>query len=142
MTAYNIPAGEYTPAQVRAAAWNIYAAQVRAHFSRGKQAPSLDRRYNFNREVVAEFNRITKAHDIEADHARHIARRRLAMTTSDNIKAAPLVRDYYANRHQLRRVCAERLEFYGRNHWAKNDRDRRILAILAKNFARWKEERK
>lgn len=63
--------------------------------------------------------------------------------TADGIKserltaerwADTIVRDYMQHRDQLRRVCADRLDFYGRNHWAKDDRDRRTLAILGRHF--------
>lgn len=47
----------------------------------------------------------------------------------------PILKDYMINKHNLKGVYENRLEFWNRNHWAKsNTKDFRILAILKKNY--------
>jgi len=144
----DILAGQYTPAQVRAAAWHIYAQHVREFLCStysGVKIPRFDRRYKFNREVDAAAREIAESKGlagITADRQKHRDRTRAkvdAEKAAHNVLASPLVRDYYANRWQLRRVLPDRLQFDSRNHWAKNDRDNQILAILAKNFKKYQD---
>lgn len=46
----------------------------------------------------------------------------------------PLVKDYINNKHYIKAIHQDRIEFYSRNHWAKNDKDLKILQILSKKF--------
>ncbi|MBQ5971856.1 MAG: hypothetical protein IJL45_05575 [Prevotella sp.] len=146
MLYFDIPAGQYTPAQVRAAAWFLYAQNVREFLCStysGAWIPRPDRRFKFNREVEALARKIINSKGlagIMADRQKHRDRTRARVESEKaprNILAAPLVRDYYAHRSHVRRVLPDRLQFDGRNHWAKNDRDSQILAILAKNFKKY-----
>ena len=140
---WNSTAGTYSRRDVIRAAWTIYAAAVReimcSTYSDVRQ-PRHDQRYKFNREAEAAARDIIAARGfdgIRKDRETH--RERVRAKVADerrpaNVLALPIVIDYRNNRHHLRRVCADRLDFSGRNHWAKDDRDRRALAILAAHF--------
>ena len=140
---WNSTANTYTRRDVIRAAWTIYAAAVREFLCStysDVKVPRHDQRYKFNREAEAAARDIIERkgrEGITRDRETHRARTRRKVEEERrprNILAAPLVRDYMQNRHELRRVCVDRLDFYGRNHWAKDDRDRRILAVLARHF--------
>ena len=140
---WNSTANEYTRRDVIRAAWTIYAAAVReimcSTYSDVRQ-PRHDQRYKFNREAEAAAQEIIAARGfdgINSDRTKHRERTRAKVADERrpaNILAAPIVSDYRKHRHELRRVCVDRLDFYGRNHWAKNDRDRHALEILARHF--------
>lgn len=140
---WNSTANEYTRRDVIRAAWTIYAAAVREFMCStysDVRVPRHDQRYKFNREAEAAAREIIAAkgfNGIMKDRQTHRDRTRRKVEEERrplNVLALPIVRDYMQHRHELRRVCADRLDFYGRNHWAKNDRDRRALAILAAHF--------
>lgn len=140
---WNSTAGTYTRRDIIRAAWTIYAASIREFMCStysDVRVPRHDQRYKFNREAEAAARDIIRAKGfdgIRKDREKHRARVRAKVEEERrplNILAAPIVRDYRQNRHELRRVLADRLDFYGRNHWAKDDRDRRALAILARHF--------
>ena len=132
---WNSTANTYTRRDIIRAAWTIYAAAVRE-----ARIPRHDQRYTFNREAEAYARDIVRRkglQGIQADREKHRERTRAKVADERrpaNILAAPIVCDYMQHRDQLRHVFADRLDFYGRNHWAKDDRDRRTLAILARHF--------
>ena len=127
---WNSTAGTYTRRDVICAAWTIYAAAVReimySTYSDARQ-PRHDQRYKFNREAEAAARDIIAAKGfdgIRKDREKH--RERVRAKVADerrplNVLALPIVCDYIQNRHHLRRVCADRLDFSGRNHWAKDN---------------------
>jgi len=143
ITLWDSPAGTYSRRDVIRAAWTIYAAAVRdflcSTYSDIRQ-PRHDQRYKFNREAEAAARDIIRAKGadgIRRDRETHRERTRAKVAEQRrpvNVLALPIVRDYMQNRHALRRVCVDRLEFDGRRHWAKNYRDRQALAILAAHF--------
>lgn len=55
-------------------------------------------------------------------------------TTSVSILELPLVKDYINNKGMIKFINDDRINFYGRNHYAKNAKDYSILAILRKKF--------
>ena len=134
-------AGTYTTEDVKRAAWALYAAGVRemlcSTYSDIK-IPRFDQRYNFNREAEAAAREIVRAKGVQGirrDRERHRERTRAKVEERRrpiNILASPIVRDYRENHGDLLRVNGDRLIFSGRNHWAKDERDKRILAILAR----------
>lgn len=147
---WNSTAGTYTRRDIIRAAWTIYAASVREFMCStysDVRIPRHDQRYKFNREAEQAARDIVRAKGfagIQSDREKHRARTRAKVEEQNrpaNVLALPIVRDYREHRHDLRGVRPDRLDFYGRNHWAKNDRDRVILAILAKGFARYQESR-
>ena len=148
---FDRPAHTYTADDVRAAAWSLYARLVHAvchHVANcAPNFSDIDRRYNFNRETLAEFRRIYNPARLSADRDTVRDRRKGANwprmeREGVNVLQSPIVRDYYEHRDQLRAVQPYCLDFYGRNHWAKNDSDVKALQILARNFARYQESRK
>lgn len=50
----------------------------------------------------------------------------------ENIFNNAITKDYLTNKRQLKRVAKDKLEFFGRNHYAKNEQDYKILAILGR----------
>ena len=140
---WNSTAGTYTRRDIIRAAWTIYAASVREFMCStysDVRIPRHDQRYKFNREAEAAARDIIAAKGFDGlrkDREKHSERVRAKVADERrplNVLALPIVRDYCENRHHLRRVCADCLDFSGRNHWAKDDRDRRALAILAAHF--------
>lgn len=141
----NRESGSYTAAEVKKTAWALYAANIRDYRTTlVYQLPILDKRYKFNREVLAIYRKILDAKGYGAIEDKQKSRARLSGRNDDrgNILNNKIVRDYYKNRDKLISVLPERLYFSGRNHWANSERDFKILRILAKNFARWKDSRK
>ncbi len=142
-TLWNRTVGTYTRRDIIRAAWTIYAAIVRdfrySTYSDDKM-PRHDQRYKFNREAMAVARDIISRKGLEGiqnDRNQHRERNRVKVADERhpiNVLALPIVRDYRDNRHQLCRICVDRLVFHGRNHWAKNERDRRVLGILAAHF--------
>lgn len=63
-------------------------------------------------------------------------KRRKYKQTSEfkNIFTLPIVYDYFKHKHNLKDIQSDRLEFWGRNHWAKTDKDLKIIKILSKHF--------
>lgn len=141
----NKPARTYTQRDVIRAAWELYGIHVREPY-RGARI-IIDRRYNYNRELLKEFTRIIGNVDrLRADQDKARDRRKGAdwprIDEPQGVLNNHLVTDYYRHRHQLQAVRPLCLEFSGRNHWARNKRDEIILRILAKGFARYQESRK
>jgi hypothetical protein len=143
LTPWNSTAGTYTRRDIIRAAWTIYAAAVQnflCSIYSEVRIPRHDQRYRFNREAEATARDIVSRkglQGIQADREKHRQRTRAKVAEERrpaNILSAPIVRDYMQHRADLRAVRADRLDFYGRNHWAKDDRDRRALAILARHF--------
>ena len=96
----------------------------------------LDMRYNFNKEVAAFFHaKNLPDNERRAVLAKRKKRRDNKPPKFSNVLNTPLVKDYFRNKSGLKGVADNHLYFWdGRNHWAKSDKDRRILAILKKNF--------
>jgi len=96
----------------------------------------LDMRFNFNREVVAAMkaNALT-AQQVDEVRAKRQDRRKRKVQRFKNILQNPLILDYLSNKHQLNHIGPNGLHFYSnRNHWAKDNRDRKILEVLQKHF--------
>ena len=141
---FNTTAGNYSHNDVMVAAWSIYATAVRNGYREIKI--SLDQRYNFNREAeqaAREIAALKGWRGLEADQAKNRARHAAKRDNEQpaNVLSSPLVKDYQTSRRHLNRVCADHLDFSGRNHWAKSERDLKILAILARAFARYQATR-
>ena len=105
---------------------SIYTARKAQH-----SAPKVDRRTKFGRAVLAEYHRIKSSVDYTAISKKQ-AQRRAAAQVCGNILTNPLVRDWMSNKGRYGfKITANRIIDGGRNHWAKSDLDRKILAILA-----------
>jgi len=95
------------------------------------RAPKVDKRTKFGRAVLAEYYRLKDEKAVLAAIDKQKRRRESAKVTPSNILSNPIVKDWISNRDKLT-VTPEKLTDGYRNHWAKSDKDRRILAILAK----------
>lgn len=72
-----------------------------------------------------------KARIIEITRNRKIRQRN---TFNQNYTTNPLWIDYKNNKNNVKTVTTECIYFYGRNHWAKNETDKKVLAVLRKHF--------
>jgi hypothetical protein len=128
---------KYTQKDVTKAAYRIAFSPVRM-LSNGRNgfkhyAVSSDMRYSFWKEVKREYTRITQGIDNRAilEKQRDRARMRSANAFA-NVLSNPLFKDWKANKSRGIRVHPDRLAIGSRNHWAKTEADRKVLAILAK----------
>lgn len=125
--------------------YNYLVRKIRNIYLRDIDAPRLDMRYNKNRAIMSEFAKMMRSTNFAAlwikGHDKYMTRltERKPFVFS-NVLNNPIVIDYYMNRSQIKNVAKDCIIFHGgRNHWAKDKRDIRILAILAKNFQKYKE---
>ncbi len=133
MKYFNTRSDSYTNKDVLRLAWAMYADYIRQPWRVNNIGTRADRRYNFNNEVIKEYNRIIKdrAGVIDEDRRKYQERRKNTFIF-ENVLSNHLTRDYKENRFFLRRVYPDRLNFGGRNHNARNEFDKKILNILAK----------
>lgn len=131
----------YTEKDVRREAYRMVYSH--GYLLMGK-LPKRDNRLNFTHDVKQFIKKIDLTEQqvndiIKLKQKRAKAKR--GMNDFTNIYNEPLVKDYRNNKGNLRGVYDNRLFFSGgRNHWAKNDRDVKILAILKKNFMQRREQ--
>ena len=93
--------------------------------------PKVDRRTRFGKAVLSEYNRLkAKINYAEVRLKQH--ERMKSRHAFVNILGTPIVKDWLSNKGRGIRVMTDRLTDGYRNHWAKNERDLRILAILKK----------
>jgi len=96
----------------------------------------LDMRFNSSREV---FTLLKKYQIPETEKKRILAlkkdRAKNRIEKFENILSNKLVKDYLSNKYWVRGVYDNHLYFGdGRNHWAKNETDLKVLAILKKHY--------
>ena len=128
--------------------YNYLVRNIRNIYNRPVGLPRLDMRYNRNRAIMAEFVKMMqstnfttlwlKGHD--KFMSRLVSGRKSRIYA--NVLQNPIVIDYYNNRHLIKCIYSDHLYFGSRNHWAKDDNDKKILSILAKNFKKYKELQK
>ena|GEM_PF-6976846 len=97
-----------------------------------KEIKLLDFRTNYANDVYTAFKNIrsSKAAGVY-EKRRERANRRPYIFSS--IFSNPLIRDYVANRNNIQYINDTHLHFYGgRNHFAKNSKDLKIIAIFSK----------
>jgi len=95
----------------------------------------LDMRFSFNKEV-GKFLELLKISEDEKTRINRLRsdRRKSRRLPFQNVLSNPIVRDYLSNKHHLLDVRPDHLYFIGhRNHWAKNNFDRKILSVLINN---------
>ena len=119
---------EYSDKDVKAYAIKVMTSTSAILFGKMKK---LDRRFNFNRDVIKfiEKNPVNKFDILKK------RRDRAKNKPSEfiNVLSRPLVKDFKNNKAYLRQILPDRLCFHsGRNHWAKDSFDFKILAILRK----------
>lgn len=133
MKYFNTKSNSYTNKDVLRLAWAMYADYIRQPWRVNNIGTRADRRYNFNNEVIKEYNRIIKerAGVIDEDRKKHQERRKNKFIFK-NVLSNHLVKDFKETPFFLRLVYPDRLNIAGRNHYARNGFDKKILAILKK----------
>jgi hypothetical protein len=102
-----------------------WSQRARRHF---------DQRTKVGKEATKLIGQIRSGVDFQEIERKRNARRKLRQAPSFvNIFERPLVRDYLSNKRSLEHVHGQCLRFFGRNHWAKDAKDLRILEILKKH---------
>jgi hypothetical protein len=98
---------------------------------RFNKRPKLDMRFNFNKQVANELIKIELTENEETLILRKRADRRKNKFVFSNVLNNPLVIDYKANKSRITHIHKEVINFDNyRNHWAKNEFDLKVIAIL------------
>ena len=103
----------------------------------GIKRVKLDRRFNFNKDVLAYVftHQLSERRKAEV-LAKRKERAKAKAAAPLSIFQLPILKDYLANKQNLRAIYDTHLAFYNRNHWAKTPQDKRILAVLKKHFSK------
>lgn len=127
-------ANQYTKEDVKRKAFSMLYSGNNILLNHSTRKYRLDKRYNFNREVLAFF-RANQLPENERQRVKDLRRQRAKNKPVHfaTIFEQPIVKDWIKNGSGIKRITGERLQFWdGRNHWAKNEKDKRILSILSK----------
>ena len=93
----------------------------------------VDRRTRVGKLALQMIYELEKTFDFEEVKNKRKQRHNQKPKPFTNILQNPLVKDYINNRYTIKHILNNRLVFWGgRNHWAKNETDIRILNILRK----------
>lgn len=92
--------------------------------------PKVDKRTKVGKLALEMIYKLEKTYNFEEVREKKKLRNLNRVKPFTNILSRPLVKDYINNKHSLKKVHENRLEFYGRNHWAKDELDLRILKKL------------
>lgn len=93
----------------------------------------VDRRTKVGKLALKMVYEIEKTYDFEGVKNKVKQRAIQKPKPFENILQNPLVKDYINNMYSIKHILNNRLVFLsGRNHWAKNETDLRILNILRK----------
>lgn len=127
--------------------YNYLVRNIRNIFvNKDTSLPHLDMRFNRNRDIMSEFSKLLQKSDFDNicryGRQKYVSRIRNKPYIFGNILNNPIVVDYFESRHYLVKIYPDHLNFGTRNHWAKSETDIKILAILAKNFKKYKEAQK
>jgi ribosomal protein L17 len=99
--------------------------------------PKLDRRFTVNKMALNfirknNISETTKKAIREKKRQRAILRN---MHKQESILKNKLVVDYLANKNSIKYIYEDHISFCGfRNHWAKNEKDLKVLEILRKYY--------
>ena len=96
-------------------------------------AAEVARLYDNNRLVVESCNAATKRRMRQRERWADEKEARVKEGLFNSLKN-PLVVDYFNNKHFLTAVRPDRLSFGLRNHWAKSEKDLKIINILRNYF--------
>lgn len=128
-------ANEYTQKDVKRRGLAILYSTQSILLNHNLRRFRLDMRYNFNKDLAA-FIRQNALPENERQRVKELRRQRAKNKSPEytRIFDLPIVKDWIKNkRRELKGISGDGLHFYGgRNHWAKNDKDRKILSILKK----------
>lgn len=110
-------------------AYNYLRQKAISRFAKLK----VDKRTKVGKLALEMVYKLEKTYDFEEVKNKRKQRHNQKPEPYKNILQNPLVKDYINNRHNLKQVLNDRLVFWGgRNHWAKNETDLKILNILRK----------
>ena len=96
----------------------------------------LDFRKKFDKAVYTEIARLVRILNFDQISAKQKERAvKKQIATVPNFIQNPLVKDYFSNKHNILFISDDCIRFLGyRNHWAKNDADKKVLVVLKKHF--------
>lgn len=120
----------YTKEEVQIAEKIAYGHMYSMDFIRFCRPLTVDRRTRIGRLALDIFYRKAGEIDKAAINEKRKYRRNLNKGVYTNYLNNPLIRDYVSNKRFLKNIYPDRLVFLGRNHWAKNETDLRILKVL------------
>ena len=128
-------ANTYTQKQIESAAKRI-AYRVVTSFNKARQLQrEFDLRFNFDRAVKSRVQEIIPTINEQDIKAKIKARRQAKCQEFSNALSNGIVKDYINNKDSLKAIACDRLIFIGgRNHWAKNENDEKILSILKNKY--------
>ena len=94
----------------------------------------LDKRYILNKEAL----KIAKSLDYDSTYIlqKKKERQERKYRKNNNILSNPIVVDYLKHKDSICFINDERINFGQRNHWAKNEKDIKILTILRKRHTK------
>lgn len=92
----------------------------------------VDRRTKVGKLALEMVCEIGKTFDFEKAYRKRKERREKKVKPFLNILGRPIVKDYLNNKHQIKAIHKDRIDFFGRNHWAKDDMDLKILDSIIK----------
>lgn len=92
----------------------------------------VDRRTKVGKLALEMVCEIEKTFDFEKAYRKRKERREKKVKPFLNILGRPIVKDYLNNKHQIKAIHKDRIDFFGRNHWAKDATDFKIIEILMK----------
>lgn len=94
-----------------------------------QRKPKFDMRYNVSKRAMSIYIDLCNTVNVNEVRLLQIKRAALKKNTSPiSIFEQPIVRDYMNNKPVY--VYPDRLSFGLRNHWAKNEKDFKILNVL------------
>ena len=90
----------------------------------------IDKRTRVGKLALEMIYKLEKTYNFEEVREKKKLRSLNGVKSFTNILSRPLVKDYINNKNSLKKIHNDHLEFYGRNHWAKDELDLRILKKL------------
>ena len=133
--------GEYTQSDVRKAAMRTYWRNVKEMVRYNSCFPPqiFDHRFCFDIEVEREYWKVMLKHDYYKDARMMQDKRKERMQNRKGcefvgILQNPIVIDYLKHhKFHSHKLYDNHISWGSRNHWAKNEKDERILQIFIKH---------
>lgn len=93
----------------------------------------VDKRTRVGRLALQIIYEITPTYNFNEVREKRRERSRRKSEAFTNVYSSPLVKDYLSNKNSIIKIFPDHIQFYGRrNHWAKTEKDLKILEILSK----------
>lgn len=96
----------------------------------------VDKRTKVGKLALKMVYKIEMAFNFKEAKEKRLNRNKLKQELKfKNILQNPIVKDYINNKSHIKQVLTNGIMFYGgRNHWAKNEKDLRILKIICSTW--------